>query len=121
MPARKLVATVAAALALWGGTYTGLASTRIDRSHIAEHRRDADACIVRAVVIYTDPYIGGRLSNAEIVAAIARMCAAPLRIYTEDLGLAGPAADRLTRDVIGAALRGQFPAENGYSPLQNAR
>jgi hypothetical protein len=118
--ARRLAAAVAAALAL-GGAQSGVASVRVDTSHAAAHRRDADACVVRAVVIYTDPYIGGRLSHAEIVAAIARMCAAPLRIHAEDLGLAAPAAERLAQNLIAAGLRGQLPAETGWPPLQNAR
>lgn len=114
------LAAAGAAVLTCGGTHIVLASPRTDTAHLAAHRQDADACVLRAVVIYTDPYIGGHLSYDEVVAAIAGMCAAPLRLYAEDLGLAAPAAERLAQHLIGAGLHGQLPAETGRPPLQDA-
>jgi hypothetical protein len=113
-------AALVAAWVLTGAMHAGLASARIDQTHLTAHRLAADACVVRAVVIYTDPYIGGPLTSAEVIAAIARMCAAPLLVYSEDLGLAAADADRLERRMIEAGLRSQLPAETDWQRLRNA-
>jgi hypothetical protein len=105
---------------LAGAVPAALASAHIDQAHLNEHRLDADACVVRAVVIYTDPYIGSRLTGAEIVAAIARMCEAPFRIYAEDLGVTGREARRIARRAIEAGLRGQLPTETQRRRLRDA-
>jgi hypothetical protein len=113
--------TLAAAWLLTGAMHTGLASARIDQGHLTAHRLAADSCVLRGVVIYTDPYIGPGLTGGEVVAAIARMCTAPLRVYSEDLGLTAADADRLARRMIKAGLRGQLPAETDWQQPRNAR
>jgi hypothetical protein len=121
-PARALVAAALVAVPLFGGSVAvSRASGRIDTAHTARDRRNADACILRAVIIYTDPYIGGRLSNAEVVAAVARMCAGPFRIYSEDLGLDPAEARRLLRRTIEAGLRGQLHEAADRPPPHDAR
>ncbi len=103
-----------------GAIAAGRASSRIDTTHATRDRLALDACIVRGVIIYTDPYIGGRLTNTQIVADIAGMCSRPSRIYTEDLGLDSAEAQRLLEQTIEAALRGQFDRETGQSMLRSA-
>ena len=103
------------------GPSAGRASPRIDTAHTARDRRNADACIISGVVIYTDPYIGGRLSNAEIVGRIARMCAQAFRIYAEDRGLDAADADRVLRQTIEAGLRGQFRETAAGAGARDAR
>jgi hypothetical protein len=99
----------------------GWASGRIDVAHAARDRRRADACILGAVVIYTDPYIGSRLSHREVVGKIARMCARPFAIYAEDLALDAAAARRLLRRTVEAGLRGQFHDESLGEPARDVR
>jgi hypothetical protein len=121
-PARAFVAAALVAAPLFGGSLaTGRANGRIDTAHTARDRRNADACILRAVIIYTDPYIGGRLSNQEVVAKIAHMCADPFRIYSEDLGIDPEQARRLLRRTIEAGLRGQLRRAADRLPPRNAR
>jgi hypothetical protein len=117
-PAWALAAAAAAALS---PIDAGRASARIDTANIAAHRRAAEACVLRGVVIYTDPYVSRGLSNGRIVGDIARMCAAPFRLYSEDLGIASGEARRLARRLIEAGLRGQFRQESGWPPLRGAR
>jgi hypothetical protein len=84
-------------------------------------RQRADACILGAVIIYTDPYIGGRLGHAAIVDDIARMCARPFAIYGEDRALDAAAQRLLLRRVIEAGLRGQFHDDGGAQAARDAR
>jgi hypothetical protein len=92
----------------------------IDASHATQHRLGADSCILDAVIIYTDPYVGSRLSHREIVANIAHMCARPFALYSEDLALDGDAAEALLRRTIEAGLRGQFHAPSDLWPERPA-
>jgi hypothetical protein len=83
----------------------------IDTSRVTQHRLGADSCILDAVIIYTDPYIGGRLTHQQVVANIAHMCARPFGLYSEDLKIDRFDAERLLRQTIEAGLRGQFRGE----------
>jgi hypothetical protein len=85
----------------------------IDTRRALQHRLGADACIIDAVIIYTDPYIGGRLTHDQVVANIARMCERPFALYGEDLRLDPATARRRLRQTIEAGLRGQLRAERG--------
>jgi len=107
---RIALCVVAAAFALSpaAATMSAQAEPGIDSSRAAAHRRGADGCILDAAVIYTDPYIGGRLTHRQVVAAIARMCARSFALYSEDLALDAIDARRLLHQTIEAALRGQF-------------
>lgn len=105
---RELAAAVVVLLMLPAPLTAACASARIDTAHRQQHRQSADNCILDAVIIYTDPYIGGRLTNREVVANIAQMCAGPFALYSEDLALDDEDAQRLLRQVIEAGLRGQF-------------
>jgi hypothetical protein len=87
------------------------ARSGIDTSRTVQHRLGADTCILDAVIIYTDPYIGGRLTHDQVVANIARMCARPFGMYSEDLELDSGAARLLLRQTVEAGLRGQFREE----------
>lgn len=123
--ARALAAAALVAAALLGGSFAvSRAMGRIDTTHTARDRYKADACILGAIVIYTDPYIGARLSSEEVIADIARMCAVPFRIYSEDLGLDPADARRLLRRTIEAGLRGQLRQATGRrraTPAEPAR
>jgi hypothetical protein len=116
-----LGALAAAVLLLTAPLTASRASGRIDAAHAPRDRHRADSCILGAVVIYTDPYIGGRLSHQEIVADIVQMCARAFAVYAEDRVLDAPAAQRLLRQIIEAGLRGQFHDDGGGAALRDAR
>lgn len=97
-----------AAVLLAFGAPPAQARYGIDARHAEQHRRAADTCILDGVIIYTDPYIGGRLTQREVVANIARMCEQSFARYGEDLALDEATARRLLRQTIESGLRGQF-------------
>lgn len=94
---------------------------QIDAAHLSRDRQRADACILRGVIIYTDPYISRGLAHRQIVAAIADMCGRQFAIYAEDGGLDAPSAQRLLRQTIEAGLRGQFNEDGGAEPRRDIR
>jgi hypothetical protein len=97
------------------------ASPRIDTTHTVRDRLTVDSCILGAIIIYTDPYIGARFTNDQIVANIAQLCAQPFGILSEDLRLDSAAAQRTLRQTIEAGLRGQLREEAGRPALRNAQ
>lgn len=97
------------------------ASARIDVAHTQRDQQRADACILDGVVIYTDPYIGGRMRHREIVANIAQMCAHPFARYAEDRALDAAAVQPVLRRIIEAGLRGQFHEDGGSEAMRDAR
>jgi hypothetical protein len=97
------------------------ASGRIDTAHAARDRKRADACVLGGVVIYTDPYIGRRMSHAAIVADIARMCAGPFARYADDRMFGAAETRWRLRHVIEAGLRGQFRESGGTEARRDAR
>jgi hypothetical protein len=121
MTRRLLEGALATIIALALSVAPGRASGRIDTAHSERDRQHADACILGAVVIYTDPYIGGRMSHPQIVADIARMCAGAFTIYADDRRLDAPAARRLLRQVIEAGLRGQFHEDGGTEAMHGGQ
>jgi len=110
-----------AVAALLAAAMPARASGRIDTAHLRRDRLRADACILGAVVIYTDPYIGAHMRHAAIAADIARMCSGPFAIYADDRVLDAAAAARLLRQTIEAGLRGQFHDGGGSEAVHDAR
>jgi hypothetical protein len=97
------------------------ASGQIDVAHTQRDRQRVDSCVLGGVVIYTDPYIGSRLTYREILANIARMCARPFARYAEDQALDAAAAQPVLRRIIEAGLRGQFHDDGGSEAMRDAR
>jgi hypothetical protein len=97
------------------------ASGRIDVSHAPRDRQSVDACIIRGVVINTDPYIGANLRHDDVITNIAEMCARPFARYAEDWVLDAAAPQPVMRWIIEAGLRGQFRDDDNGEALRDAR